>query len=96
MPRRRTDRQRKPASPVPQSSSTEARGTGELSPLDYMLSIVRDPSADPARRDRMAICCAQYCHPRAGDKGKKDAEAEAAREAGGREWGDDLAADDWP
>jgi hypothetical protein len=39
------------------------------------------------------IAAAQYCHPRAADyrKGKKDHEAEVAKEAGaGTEWDSDL------
>jgi hypothetical protein len=62
-------------------------------PLDYMLSIVRDPDADPKRRDKMAIAAAQYCHPRvaAVGKGKKARAAEAAKTAGENSgWGDLL------
>jgi len=32
-------------------------------PLDYMLAVMRDPSASEARRDRMAIAAAKFCHP---------------------------------
>src|SRR6516165_6601898 len=32
------------------------------SPRDYMLRIMRSPSADPARRDAMARACAPYVH----------------------------------
>ena len=32
------------------------------SPGDYMLRIMRSPSADPARRDAMALACAPYVH----------------------------------
>ena len=38
----------------------------DLMPLDYMLRIVRDPDADPKRRDRMAKAAAQYCSRPAG------------------------------
>ena len=31
-------------------------------PLDYMLSVMRDPSEFPERRDRMAIAAAPYLH----------------------------------
>jgi hypothetical protein len=37
-------------------------GSGEL-PLDYMLRVMRDPTADPPRRDAMACSAAPYCHP---------------------------------
>jgi hypothetical protein len=35
--------------------------TGET-PLQYMLSVMRDPEASPARRDAMAIAAAPYVH----------------------------------
>jgi len=86
-------RARRKASPtVPQAILTEAQRVGLL-PLDYMLSVMRDPSADPARRDRMAVCAAQYCHSRAvySHQSKKRAAAAAARYAGPDDgWGDDL------
>lgn len=54
-----------------------------MAPLDYMLKVMRDDQADPARRDRMAVAAAPFCHPRKGEgEGKKDAKAERAREAG--------------
>jgi len=79
MGHRGANRQRKSSAP------------GPLLPLEYMLGIMRDETADPARRDRMAICAAQYCHPRAANhpKGKKIAAQEAAAEAGDG-WGGDL------
>jgi hypothetical protein len=33
-------------------------------PLDYMLSVMRDPNADPKRRDGMATAAAPYLHSR--------------------------------
>ena len=41
----------------------EAQQSGEL-PLDYMLRIMRDESADDKRRDLMAIAAAPYLHAR--------------------------------
>lgn len=35
-----------------------------LTPLDYMLSVLRDDSAPVARRDEMAKAAAPYCHNR--------------------------------
>ena len=35
-----------------------------LSPLQYMLAVLRDENADPERRDRMAAAAAPYIHPR--------------------------------
>jgi hypothetical protein len=72
---------------------TKTQNDGIL-PLDYMLSVIRDPNASQSRRDKMAIRAAPYCHPRlteAQAKGKKDQQAEAAATAGkGTDWADDL------
>ena len=38
-----------------------ARATGVL-PLDYMLSVMRDPDADQKRREAMAMAAAPYLH----------------------------------
>ena len=65
----------------------------KMQPLEYMLTIMNDPTAEAYRRDRMAIAAAPFCHPRLSDmvKGKKDQQAEAAEQAGaGTEWGKDL------
>jgi hypothetical protein len=35
-----------------------------LTPLEYMLAVLRDESADPERRDEMAKAAAPYIHPR--------------------------------
>jgi hypothetical protein len=40
-----------------------AEATGIL-PLDYMLSVMRDCTADAKRRDVMAISAAPYLHPK--------------------------------
>jgi hypothetical protein len=88
-------RQRKPSPTVPQAILTDAQRAGLL-PLDYMLSVVRDPTADVSRRDRMAIAAAQYCHPRAADTraSKRAQQAKAAKAAAaGSEWAGDLVGD---
>ena len=33
-------------------------------PLEYMLGVMRDPAAEPSRRDEMAKTAAPYLHPR--------------------------------
>jgi hypothetical protein len=38
-----------------------AAATGVL-PLDYMLTVMRDPAADDKRRDAMAMAAAPYLH----------------------------------
>ena len=35
-----------------------------ITPLDYMLAVMRDENAGPERRDRMAIAAAHYIHRR--------------------------------
>lgn len=69
-----------------------------LSPLEHLLAIMNDPSADPARRDKAAVSAAPYCHARVADKGVKAQQAETAEKAGGvgSEWADDLHPDGWP
>lgn len=41
----------------------ESRKSGET-PLEYMLNVMRDQSADSKRRDAMASAAAPYLHPR--------------------------------
>ena len=70
----------------PKMILTEAMLAG-MSPLEYMLSVMRDPSADEARRDRMAQAAAPYCHARAEAAGKKQqAEELAATAERGTDW----------
>jgi hypothetical protein len=64
-----------------------------MQPLEYMLTVMNDATADETRRDRMAIAAAPFCHPRISDavKGKKDQQTEAAEMAGvGTGWSQDL------
>lgn len=35
-----------------------------LTPLEYMLAVMRDEEADPKRRDEMAKAAAPYVHPK--------------------------------
>ena len=61
------------------------RGARELNltPLEYMLSVVNDGEADPTRRDRMAQAAAPYVHPKAeaAKQSKADEVSENARVA---------------
>ena len=36
-------------------------GAGET-PLEYMLRVMRDPTSEPERRDKMAVGAARYVH----------------------------------
>ncbi len=49
-----------------EQSKTVAQAAKEagLSPLQYMLEIMRDPDTLPQRRDDMAKACAPYVHPK--------------------------------
>ena len=94
MPRPPSKPRRKPPAPLPQDIATAAEMQG-ISPLAYMLAVMRNPRASQRRRDRMAVVAARYIHARPADSGGKKHElAQAAREAGGGEWADDL--DGWP
>lgn len=63
-----------------------------LTPLEYMLRVVNDVTADEQRRDRMAQAAAPYVHPKAGEpagkKADRDAKARVAQH--GTEWEDLL------
>ncbi len=49
-----------------EQSKTVAQAAKEagLTPLDYMLKVMRDPETPPQRRDDMAKACAPYMHAR--------------------------------
>ena len=86
------------AQPAPKGASVPsdvmiAARAAQMSPLDYMLAVMRDPEADPIRRDRMAQAAAPFVHVKPGDspQGKKEQAAHAARTAErGTEWEDLL------
>ena len=42
----------------------DAAAAEGITPLDYMLAVLRDPEADQHRRDEMAKSAAPYMHPR--------------------------------
>jgi hypothetical protein len=63
-----------------------------MTPLEYMLAVMRDADADLVRRDRMAMAAAPYCHSRMADDriGKKEVKnAKAA--ASSMAWMGDLS-----
>ena len=49
-----------------EQSKTVAQAAKEagLTPLEYMLKVMRDPETPPQRRDDMAKACAPYMHAR--------------------------------
>jgi len=63
--------------------TTRAAGTGTMTPLEFMLAVMRDPKQDRELRTRMAVAAAPYIHTRAGEgKGKKNDQADKAKKAG--------------
>ncbi|TWG90335.1 hypothetical protein L598_000700000920 [Mesorhizobium sp. J18] len=56
---------RKPGTPNKASIERQKKvaATG-ITPLDYMLKVMRDPKADAGRRDDMAKAAAPYVHPK--------------------------------
>jgi hypothetical protein len=58
-----------------------AAASENLTPLEYMLKIMRDPNEDADRRARMAIAAAPFCHSRKGEGSGKEDKAERAKQA---------------
>lgn len=70
---------KKPDIPADIASDAAAE---QMDPLSYMLKVMNDPQADPARRDRMAVAAAPFCHSRKAEgKGKKDEREDRAKAA---------------
>lgn len=86
----------RPDKTIPDEVARAAIGSG-MTPLEYMLKVMRNDEADQGRRDRMAVAAAPYCHAKVADAskvGKKDAQAAAAETAGqGSQWAGDLEFD---
>lgn len=51
---------------------------GKVTPLEYALAIINDPSQDDNRRDRMAIAALPFMHMKKGEGGKKEQQVENA------------------
>lgn len=60
----------------------EAAGLADMTPLEYMLQVMRDPEADPAARRAMAVAAAPLVHAKLGEKGKKQDKEDRAKRAG--------------
>jgi hypothetical protein len=46
------------------AKQARAASSEGMTPLEYMLTVMRDSAAEPERRDRMASSAAPYIHPR--------------------------------
>jgi len=55
---------------APVSVRHRAKRTGKL-PLEYMLAVMNDETADPRRRARMAIAALPFFHTRIGKKAQR-------------------------
>lgn len=53
----------------------------KLTPLEYALEVMNDPSIDEMRRDRMAIAALPFMHPKKGEIGKREADVDNAKVA---------------
>lgn len=69
------------ADPVSKAAAKSQPGNAKT-PLEYLLSVMNDPTVSEERRDRLAIAAAPFVHARAGAEGKKDERAERAKRAG--------------
>jgi hypothetical protein len=56
-------RQRGARNRATEEARAAAAATG-VTPLDYMLLVMRDPKAEPKRRDAVAMAAAPYLHPK--------------------------------
>lgn len=67
---------------LPSDIIDDSKNAG-MSPLDFMLMVMRDENADPIRRDRMAVSAAPYIHvkPTETKKNKKETTEEKAMKA---------------
>ena len=52
-------------------------------PLQYMLDVMNDPGSDEKLRAQMAVAAAPYMHAKKGEGGKKDEQADKAKQAAG-------------
>jgi phage terminase small subunit len=60
----------------------EQRAT--LSPLEYLLAVMRSPRASKSARMTAAVQAAPYLHAKPAPVGKKEAKEQAAKKGGGR------------
>lgn len=68
---------------IPQDILDDAKAAN-MTPLDYMLMVMRDEKVESERRDRMAVSAAPYVHSRKGEGlGKKQEKDDKAKAAGG-------------
>jgi phage terminase small subunit len=66
---------------IPEDIISEAAAEN-LTPLEYMLRVMNDPTESKERRDRLAVAAAPFVHARKGEgEGKKEGKSDRAKEA---------------
>lgn len=75
--------ERAPDAPIgwPFGTKSKAAEPVELSPLDYLLSVIRDEEADRRERIQAASIAAPFVHARLTPAGKKEEKSAAAKKA---------------
>lgn len=74
------------APPVVADLMPEDSGGDEVeagTPLEYLLRVMNDPVQDERLRVRAAVAAAQYVHTKTHDGGKRDAQADRAKQVAG-------------
>lgn len=62
--------------------ATEALPTGETTPLEFLLAVMRNPAVDDKLRLEAAKTAAPFMHVKKGEGGKKEEKQDAAKKAG--------------
>lgn len=70
--------------PFGQKPPEPEQDLSDMTPLEFLLSVMRNPKESDTRRMQAATIAAPYCHPKAEEKGKKAAKQEAAAAAGSK------------
>lgn len=76
------------ATPDPDNDDglTDEQRSG-LTPLEYLLAVMRSPNASKSARLQAAVQAAPYVHAKPAPQGKKDGRKDAAKSAGGGKFG---------
>nr|WP_297526969.1 hypothetical protein [uncultured Roseateles sp.] len=70
--------------PPPPAEPRPHKDLSELTPLDFLLEVMRDDMEDKRLRIQAAQLAAPYVHTKKGDVGKKEQQKEAAGKVAGR------------
>lgn len=71
----------RPEEPAPPAKEPDL---SELTPLDYLLSVMRNPEEETPRRMQAASLAAPFVHAKKGEGGKKDERQKAAEKVASR------------